>query len=168
MRMTNGNRQRVGGILALRVRLGQQHADHHADLHLVGVAGADHRFLHLVGRIFRNDKASARRYQHRDAARLPELERRSGVTIDEGILDRGFVRRILLDHRDQPVMNGHQPRAEIGPLARFHRAAGDVNEPVAVALDQAPTGTAEARIDAENANRLADHAPLITPGFPPA
>ena len=65
-------------------------------------------------------------------------------------------------------MDRHQPRTEIGALAGLYRAAGNVNEPVAVALDQAPAGAAEARIDAENTNRLADHAPLITPGFPPA
>ena len=60
-------------------------------------------------------------------------------------------------------MDGDEPHAETGALAGLDRAAGDVDQPVAVALDQPPAGAAEARIDAEDANRGFQHAPVIAP-----
>src|SRR5262249_12006652 len=41
MRVAHRDRERVGRILGLRIGLRQQHADHHADLRLLAVAGAD-------------------------------------------------------------------------------------------------------------------------------
>ncbi len=60
-------------------------------------------------------------------------------------------------------MDHHQPLAERGALAGLDRTAGDVNQPVAVALDQAPAGAAEPRIDAEDANRGLEHASCVAP-----
>src|SRR5262245_47552080 len=45
MRVAHRDRQRVGGVLGLRRGLRQQHADHHADLRLLAVAGADDGLL---------------------------------------------------------------------------------------------------------------------------
>ncbi len=166
MRVTDRDRQRVGGVLGLRIGFRQQHADHHSYLRLLAVAGADHGLLHLVGRIFGDRQSGARRHQHGDAARLAELQGRGGVAVDESVLDRRLLRRVFLDHRDQPVMDHDQALTQARPLAGFHRAAGDVDQPVAVGFDQAPAGTAEPRIDAENANRLPGHGPLIAPRLP--
>src|SRR5262249_15606308 len=85
------DRQRIGGIVALRVGLRQQHADHHPNLCLLAVAGADNGLLHQIRRIFRNPQPGNRRHQHGDAARLTELEGSGSILIDEGRLDRGLV-----------------------------------------------------------------------------
>jgi hypothetical protein len=52
MRVTDRNRQRVSGVLTLWIRLWQEHSDHHADLRLLAMAGADHRLLYDVRRVF--------------------------------------------------------------------------------------------------------------------
>ena len=57
MRMAHRDRERVGGVLGLRIGLRQQHADHHADLRLLAVAGADDGLLHQVGRVFGDRQA---------------------------------------------------------------------------------------------------------------
>ena len=159
MRVADRDGERVGGVFRLRIGFRQQHADHHADLRLLAVAGADDRLLHQIGRVFRDRQARLCRHQHGDAARLAKLERRRGVGVDEGAFHRRLVRLVLLDHCDQPVMDGHQPRPERGAVVGVERAAGDVDQPVALDVDHAPAGAAEPRIDAENANRLRHLAP---------
>ena len=69
-----------------RVGLGQQHADHHAHLRLVAMAGADDALLHQVRRVFGDRHAGSRRHHHGDAARLAEFQRRLRVLVDEGLL----------------------------------------------------------------------------------
>ena len=73
MRVRDRDGERIGGIVRGRIGLGQQHADHHAHLRLVAVAGADDRLLDQVRRIFGDRHAGARRHHHGDAARLAEL-----------------------------------------------------------------------------------------------
>ena len=163
MRVTHGDRQCVCGVLALRVGLRQQYTDHHADLGLLAVAGADHRLLHDIGRIFGNRQPGFGGYEHGDAACLAEFQGCCRICIDESCLDCRFMRLILLDHRDQTVMNCEQPHAEIGAIAGFQRTASDVDQPVAVGFYQAPAGAAEPRIDAENANRMPGHGPVDSP-----
>src|SRR2546421_8602198 len=83
--------------------------------------------------------------------------------MDEGRFDRGFVGAELLDDARKPVMDGHQPLRQGQPVVGLDRAAGEIDQPVALAGDQAPAGAAEARIDAEDANRLAHGGLLIAP-----
>ena len=99
MRMRHRDGQRIGGIIGRRIGLGQQHADHHAHLRLVAVAGADDAFLHQIGRVFGHRHAGLRRHHHGNAARLAELQGRLGVLVDEGRLDRRFVRPKLVERR---------------------------------------------------------------------
>ena len=126
---------------------------------LLGVARADNRLLHEIGRVFGDRQAGARRDQHRDAARLTELERRIRIFVDEGRFDRGLVRRMLLDDAHEPVMDADEARRHVLVALRIDRTAGDENQPVALAFDQAPAGAAKARIDAENANHPLAHVP---------
>src|SRR6266480_1981345 len=64
-------------------------------------------------------------------------------------------------------MDGEQPACQRQIVRRFHRAAADKNQPVALGLDDAPAGAAQARVDAENtdglANRWRRHGLVITP-----
>ena len=163
MRMRHRDGERIGGIVGGRVGFGQQHADHHPHLALVAVAGADDALLHQVRRIFGDRHAGSGRHHHGDAARLAELERRLGVLVDEGRLDRRLVRPEFFENAHQPVMDGEKPRGERVPIVGRHRAAADKAEPIAGNLDHAPAGAAEPRIDAENANRAASCPMTIAP-----
>ncbi len=108
-------------------------------------------------------KPGLRRHQHGDATRLPELERRARIGVDESVLDRGLLRRKLLDHFSQPGMNGDEPLAEFRAFVGLDRAAGDVDQPVAIGLDEAPAGAAKPGIDAEDANQAPHKTSLIDP-----
>src|SRR5581483_9006132 len=128
-------------------------------LPLVAVAGADDALLHHVGRIFGDRDAGLRRHHHGDAARLAELERRLGVLVDEGRLDRGLVGAKFVEHAGEPVVDRDEPHRERIVVARRHRAAAEKTEPIAENLNDAPAGAAEPRIDAENANRARHRSP---------
>ncbi len=108
-----------------------------------------------------------RRHYHGDAARLAEFERRLGVLVDEGRLDRRLVGLKFVENARKPVVNGEQPHRKTILSAGRHRAAAEECEPVAGNLDDAPASAAEPRIDAENANRAAHLAQVIDPP-PPA
>src|SRR4029077_3689830 len=64
-------------------------------------------------------------------------------------------------------MDRQQAYAQFIPLPGLNRAAGNMDQPVAFGLDQAPARAAEPRIDAENANRMPDHGPVDSPGLFP-
>ncbi len=153
----------VGCIVGARICLGQQHPDHHADLRLLAVAGADDGFFHKIRRVFGNRQPGDRRHQHGDAARLPELEGCSRVLVHERCLDRGLVRRVLLDHQAQSVMDRKEALGEARLVVGRKRAAGEEAQAIARNRDDAPAGAAQAWIDAENANRPCHPAPLIAP-----
>ena len=159
VRVRDRDGERVGGVIGGRIGLGQQHADHHPDLRLVAVADADDALLHQVRRIFGDRHAGHCRHHHGDAARLAELERRVGVLVDEGGLDRRLVGAELVEDAHQAVVNGKKPYRQCVPVVGGHRAAGEKDEPVAGNLDHAPAGAAEPRIDAENANWAASCRP---------
>src|SRR5262245_46832038 len=167
MRVANRNGQRIGGIFGLRIGFRQQHANHHADLRLLAVTGADDRLFHQVRGIFCDSQPGFGRHQHRYTTRLSELEGRGRIGVHKCRFDRRFVRPVLLDHREQPVMNCQQADAQIRTIIGFQRAASDMDQPIAVGLDQAPAGAAEPRIDAENANRVPGHHPVDSPRLRP-
>ena len=91
----------------------------------LAVAGADHGLLHDIRCILGDGETGLGRNQHGDAARLAELERGRRVAVDEGGFDRGFLRLKTFDHGDQAIMDREQPRAELVPIAGFHRTAGN-------------------------------------------
>ena len=91
MRVADGDRKRIGGIGRQLAAAGQQHADHRLNLRFVGMAVTGHRLLDAVGGVFGNAKAALGQGQHRSAPRLAELQRRGGIFIDEGFLDRRFI-----------------------------------------------------------------------------
>src|SRR5262249_48672370 len=162
MRMRHCDRERIGGIVRLRIGLGQEHLDHHADLHLLAVAGPNDRLLHQVGRIFGNRKPGKRRHQHCDTARLAELEGRSGVAVDEGRLDRRLIRRMLGHHLPQTVVDADEARGKCRLVVAGDRAAGQERQPRALDRHHPPAGAAKPGIDAKDANRSRAHAPCVS------
>ena len=67
----------------------------------------------------------------------------------------------LDDHRDQALVELAQAVGELALTVRGDEAARHVGEPHAVGFDDAPTGPAQAGVDADDANRLACAWPLI-------
>ena len=67
----------------------RQQAPHH-DLHLflAGMAGADHAFLDVVGRVFGDLQPGLRRRQQRHGAGMAELQRGRGILGDKGLFHR--------------------------------------------------------------------------------
>ena len=81
----------ASGLLILRA--GKLQAHHVQHLCLIGVTDPYHRLLDLVGRVFAHAQPGLRRHQHRDAARLPQLERPGPVLVDKGLFHRSLIRR---------------------------------------------------------------------------
>ncbi len=113
-------------------------------------------FLTWFGRIFGNRNAEHRGRKHGDAAGLAELQRRDAVLVGEGLFDRGFRRLEVIEHGFEPLMNRQQPARERQIVWRLDRAAADEGQTIALALDHAPAGAAEAGIDAEDADGSAN------------
>ena len=91
--MADRNRQGISGIRIGRDGTRQQQLDHMVNLLLGRVADADHRLFDHVGGILKYRKPRLCRHQHRDAARLPQLQRTHRVFVDKGLLHRHFLRR---------------------------------------------------------------------------
>src|SRR5262249_30701517 len=70
------------------------------------------------------------------------------------------MRRMLIDHSPQAVVNGEEPRGEPGFLISCKRAAGEEPQVVTVEGHHAPAGAAEAGIDAEDANQSGHDDPV--------
>src|ERR1700674_2111455 len=64
-------------------------------------------------------------------------------------------------------MDQQKPARQRQAFRRFHRTAAEKTQPVAVDFDHAPAGAAQARIDAEDtdgmANRRMGHGAFYTP-----
>ena len=119
MRMGDRDRERVGCIGRFRLGLGQQNLEHHQDLILVGMAGADHGLFHLIGSIFRHRNPEHRRRQHRDAPGLAEFQGGDAILVDEGLLHRGFRRLEIAQHGGEALMD----RQQAARKAQFRREA---------------------------------------------
>src|SRR5450631_3136242 len=131
------------------------------------MSSADHGLLDLIGRVFGDRNPEHRRRQHRDAARLAEFQRRDAVLVDKSLFDRGFSGTEVAKHSGEALVNRQQAARQRQAFRRFHRAAADETQPVAVDFDHPPAGAAQARIDAKDAdgraNRLMGHAQVLTP-----
>ena len=153
MGVGDGDGERVGGIGAVERRARQQAFHHGADLALVAVTGADHGLLHRVRRVFGDLKPEQRRHEQGDAPRLAELQRGGGVAIDEGLLDRRFLRAKAAPAPPGGRRRSGEARApRLSPVVGDDRAAGDENEPHPVAVDHPPAGAPQPRVDADDAN----------------
>src|ERR1700681_4804610 len=80
---------------------------------------------------------------------------------------RASTRAEIARRGRKPLMDRQKAARQRQAFGRFHRAAANKGQPVAVDLDHAPAGAAQARIDAKNADGLANrrscHGVVITP-----
>ena len=112
LRVADGDRERVGGVRSRCGRRGQQHPHHHRHLLLFRVADADDGLLDEVGGVFGDRQPAQRQRGQRNAARLPELQRRLRIAIEECLLDRRLVRAFALDKRGERPMDRRQALRE--------------------------------------------------------
>ncbi|MNE75045.1 hypothetical protein D3C80_1711680 [compost metagenome] len=118
------------------------------------MADADDRLLHRIGCIFRDPQACARRHQHGNATGLPELQGGDSVLVDEGLLDRRLVRLVGVYDFRQAVVQLAESGRQIHVAVGGNRAGGDEAQRVAERLDDAPAAAAQARVNADNSNRV--------------
>jgi hypothetical protein len=104
MILADRDREGVGCVGAVDGAAGQQAGDHHRDLLLGRMAGADDRFLDVVGGIFGDRQAGPRRRQQHDATRQAELQRRPRIAVEEGLLDRRGLGSVVDDDLGQTVI----------------------------------------------------------------
>ena len=102
--VADGDRQRVGGVVRRR-RLGQpeQQLDHLLHLVLLGAAVADDGALDLGRRVLEDRHARLDRREHRDAARVAELQRAAHVHGVKQVLDGHAVGPAVGEKRRQPA-----------------------------------------------------------------
>jgi hypothetical protein len=89
---------------------------------------------------------------------LSKLQRGDAVFIDKSLFDRGFRRLEIAEHGGETFVDCQQAARQRQTFGRFHRATADENQPVAVDLDHAPAGAAQARIDAKNTDGVANRS----------
>ena len=88
MHVANRHGQRIGGVVRRRHLVqSEQQLDHLLHLPLVRAAVSHDGALHFGRRVFEHLASRLDRGQNRDAARVTELERASGVGRVEQILD---------------------------------------------------------------------------------
>ena len=112
MGVGDGHGQCIGCIAPCDLRARQEAGHHRMDLRLVRIADANHGLLHEACGIFPDLHAGSRRCQQHDAARLPELERRLRIGIDEHLLHRRTIRLVLEDKVRQRRIECQQPRGQ--------------------------------------------------------
>ena len=107
--VADGCGERVGGIVRRRGGAQAEQQLHHLlHLVLVGAAVADDGALDLGGRVFRDRDARGDGRDHRDAARVSELQRAADVRGVEQVLDGDAVGPALGEQPAQFDVNGRE------------------------------------------------------------
>ena len=151
--MANGDGKRIGSMLCARPRTRQQHLDHQCDLLLVGVTGTDNRLLDPVRRIFRNRQSGPGGNQERNSPRLAKFQRRGRIPGNECLLNSHCIGRMASKHVEKSRFDLDEAPRDRQPRILNDGTVRNVDKPRSGDFEHAPTGRAEARIDAENSER---------------
>lgn len=95
MRVTQCHRQRIGGIFLWTTREIEQHADHVLHLFLGGIALAYHGLFDLARGIFRHGHVERDPGANCRTTRLPQLQCRVGIAMQENALNREHIGGVL-------------------------------------------------------------------------
>ena len=135
--MTKRNCQRIRCVRARNLDPGQLKPHHMIHLPFVSVAHTDHRLLDGIRGVFAHAQPCLRRYQHRDAARLPQLQCARAILVDKSLLHRRAVWRVLRYHYAQLLMQTKQSLRQISTF-RAANPVGDMRNAGARNRDHAP------------------------------
>ena len=128
--MADRDGERVGGVVRRRDgRQPEQQLHHVLHLRLLRAAIADDGALDLGGRVLEDRQMRLDGGEHRDAARVSELQRAADVCRVKQIFDRDRVRTALLEEARQPRVN----REELVGKRRIGRRTNGAadNDPMA-------------------------------------
>ena len=103
MRMTNGNRKRICGVRPCQLYARQLQHHHMFHLLFIRVPNTHHSLFYSIRCIFPHLKPELSRHQHRNAARLAQLQCPRAIPVHKGLLNSGMARLILHDHGTEPV-----------------------------------------------------------------
>jgi len=146
----DGDGEGVGGVGAGDGDAGEQALDHRVDLDFLRAAGADDGFLDEARGIFADDDARSGGDHQHDAAGLGELERGLRVLVDENLLRRGGVGRMV---GDEGFELGREVRQALGKQflrVGLELAVGEMRQAVPLGADKSPAGRAEAGVETED------------------
>ena len=150
MRVANGDGEGVCRVGASDHSAGEEDFEHCLNLRLFRAACANDRLLDQPRRIFRDRQTRPRGGEQADAARLPKLERRLRVGVDEHLFDRRRIGPVFEEDIGERAIQRHQPFGKRSLRVGCDLAIGDMAQPVALGPDDAPAGRAKAGIEAED------------------
>ena len=146
------HRQRVGGVGRADRTTRQESPHHQLHLRLFRVAGANHRLFDQIGRVFGDRQPAFGRRQQHDAAGDAELQGRGRVAVDKGLLDRRLIRAKALEHLADLTEQRHQPHRQRLLGGGVSDAVGDMDQAIAVDVDDPPTGMPQPGIEPQHAH----------------
>jgi len=120
------------------------------DLRLFSASRPDDCFLDQGRRILADFHSCSRRAHEHDATCLPELEGRLGIAVHEDLLDGGRAWRMVGDERLEMARERREAGCERLTAVGLDLPVGDMDEPIALRLDETPASGAKAGIEAEN------------------
>ncbi len=150
--MADRHRKRVGGVSLADRKPWQKPAHHYLDLRLVGVAGADDGLFDQVRRVF-GDREPAFGWRQQDhTAGDAKLQGRGCVAIHKTLFDRRLVRAKAFENSANLAEQRHQPHGKRLAGGRMSNAVADMRQPIAVDIDDPPTGVPQTGIEPQNAH----------------
>ena len=123
-------------------------------MRLVGSASANDGLFDLGSGEFGDFQLRSGQRGESSATRLAKKQRRAWVHVDEGFLNRRFMRGVGFDNDPELRAKDGETVRHVGFGIRLDNTVGDPGETRAIHSDNAPAGVAKARIDAENSNHL--------------
>src|SRR5262245_15402577 len=151
MRVTNRDRERVGGVMRGRHGVETQQQLHHLlNLTLFGASVTNDGEFDLSRRVFDDRQAGVNGGEHSDTARMAKHEGALYVARVKQVFDDDTLRSAAGQQRRQLLVDVAEAIGERGAGRRRHRAAGNETMAAAVSLDAAIPGSDRPRIDPEN------------------
>lgn len=151
MRMTDRDRQGIGGVGLRCLAQIEQDFHHVLNLCLRGVAAADQRLLDLIGAIFLQRQRLHAAGHDCNASCLAQLDRRIGILVHENTFDSRLGRGLPINEFTQFAEYLTQALGIIR-VTELDGAVGNVTQMITLTFYNAVTGNAGAWIDAEDSN----------------
>jgi hypothetical protein len=114
MRMRDGDSERIGGVGLQGAFEAKQNAHHVLHLGFVATAAADHGLFDFGCRVLVHFDAPTRHRADRGPPRLPQLQRRIGISRHEHALDPALGRLMRGDDVTEFVEDAFEPQRKAG------------------------------------------------------
>lgn len=150
MGMRDRNSQRIRRIGAGNPDSGQEPRNHGMNLRLFGITDAHDSLLDKARGIFADFEAGPCDRKQTDPPRLPELQGRLRIGIDEDFFNSRSLRAVLDHQVGQGAVECNQPFRQRRLGIGGNLPIGNMAKPVSNRCDHAPAGRPQSRIEAEN------------------